>query len=147
VISNAANDATFTAYKEWAIHNEGGDEVDQHAPVTITCNSRITTSGAYDVGNGWWNLHGVLGDGESMTATVKTTAGPASCWAYENLTQSGVEATDNCGLRTLMAGESDSCTFVNTVFFEGIPTLSQYGLAILALLMLGVGMVGFRRFA
>ncbi|MBT8052804.1 MAG: IPTL-CTERM sorting domain-containing protein, partial [Xanthomonadales bacterium] len=27
------------------------------------------------------------------------------------------------------------------------PTLSQYGLALMALLMLGVGMVGFRRFA
>ena len=32
------------------------------------------------------------------------------------------------------------------VRFEGIPTLNQYGLAILALLMLGVGFVGFRRF-
>jgi len=40
----------------------------------------------------------------------------------------------------------DSCTVVNTVFFEGIPTLSQYGMAILALLMLGMGFVGFRRF-
>ena len=34
----------------------------------------------------------------------------------------------------------------NTVFFEGIPTLNQYGMAIMALLMLGVGFVGFRRF-
>jgi hypothetical protein len=33
------------------------------------------------------------------------------------------------------------------VFFEGIPTLNQYGLALLALLMLGVGAVGLRRFA
>jgi hypothetical protein len=38
------------------------------------------------------------------------------------------------------------CTFTNTVFFEGIPTLSQYGMAIMALLMLGLGFVGFRRF-
>ena len=33
-----------------------------------------------------------------------------------------------------------------TVFFEGIPTLSQYGLALMALLMLGIGFVGMRRF-
>jgi hypothetical protein len=46
-----------------------------------------------------------------------------------------------------VAGGNSSCTFTNTVFFEGIPTLSQYGLALMALLMLGVGMVGFRRFA
>lgn len=38
------------------------------------------------------------------------------------------------------------CTIENTIFFEGIPTLNQYGLAIMALLMLGVGFVGFRRF-
>jgi hypothetical protein len=31
------------------------------------------------------------------------------------------------------------------VFFEGIPTLSQYGLALM-LLMLGTGVVGLRRF-
>ena len=41
----------------------------------------------------------------------------------------------------------DSCTITNTIFFEGIPTLNQYGLALMALLMLGIGLVGFRRFA
>jgi hypothetical protein len=41
---------------------------------------------------------------------------------------------------------SHTCTFTNTVFFEGIPTLSQYGLAVLVLLTLGVGFVGLRRF-
>jgi hypothetical protein len=38
------------------------------------------------------------------------------------------------------------CDIQATVFFEGIPTLSQYGMAIMALLMLGVGFFGFRRF-
>jgi hypothetical protein len=41
---------------------------------------------------------------------------------------------------------ANNCTIENTIFFEGIPTLNQYGLAIMALLMLGVGFVGFRRF-
>jgi hypothetical protein len=36
--------------------------------------------------------------------------------------------------------------FTNTVFFEGIPTLNRYGIAVMALLMLGVGMVGYRKF-
>ena len=31
-------------------------------------------------------------------------------------------------------------------FFEGIPTLSQCGLALTVPLMLGIGIVGFRRF-
>ena len=47
---------------------------------------------------------------------------------------------------TAKPGGDYSCTFTNTVFFEGIPTLNQYGMALLALLMLGMGMVGFRRF-
>ena len=38
------------------------------------------------------------------------------------------------------------CTITNTESFEGIPTLSQYGMAIMALLMLGVGFIGMRRF-
>jgi len=62
--------------------------------------------------------------------------------------QSGVEGTasDACGDADLDAGDSATCTFTNTVFFEGIPTLGQYGLAVLALLMLGAGFIGFRRF-
>jgi len=52
-----------------------------------------------------------------------------------------------CPPMVIKANQGASCLVTNTVFFEGIPTLSQYGLAILALLMLGVGMVGFRRFA
>ena len=75
----------------------------------------------------------------------------ASCWASR-----GTSAESECRVkRRLLFGTAhnsggrqlDSCTFTNTVFFEGIPTLSQYGLALMALLMLGVGMVGFRRFA
>ncbi|NNJ79124.1 MAG: IPTL-CTERM sorting domain-containing protein, partial [Xanthomonadales bacterium] len=42
--------------------------------------------------------------------------------------------------------EEAGCDVEGTVFFEGIPTLSQYGMAIMVLLMLGVGFVGMRRF-
>jgi hypothetical protein len=60
---------------------------------------------------------------------------------------SSVESSNNCNDTVrVFPGADASCVYVNTVFFEGIPTLSQYGLAIMALLMLGVGFVGFRRF-
>ena len=39
------------------------------------------------------------------------------------------------------------CMLTASVFFEGIPTLSQYGMALMALLMLGIGFIGLRRFA
>jgi hypothetical protein len=47
----------------------------------------------------------------------------------------------------LSAGEKYGCTIYNTAFFEGIPTLSQWGMALMAFLMLAAGLMGFRRFA
>jgi hypothetical protein len=58
----------------------------------------------------------------------------------------GETPTDPSTWLEVTSGGSAECTVTNTVFFEGIPTLSQWGMAIMALLMLGVGMVGFRRF-
>jgi hypothetical protein len=145
-IVNEAKPGTFTVNMEWHVVNDGGDAVNDNTPVRIGCDSMINTSGAVNIPPNWY-LEGVLGDGDHLTATVDTTTGSASCWATQSLTASGVEPSDNCGARNISAGGSSNCTFSNTVFFEGIPTLSQYGLVILALLMLSVGMVGFRRFA
>jgi hypothetical protein len=116
------------------------------ADVTISCESEIFEDDAVEVDPDLWTLSGEIGDGGSLEATVDTTDGPARCSAIEKITQSGVESVDDCGWRDIPAGGSDDCTFTNTVFFEGIPTLSQYGLMVLALLMFGVGAVGFRRF-
>lgn len=64
-----------------------------------------------------------------------------------DLLESGVEVDDSeCQGLIVLPGEGASCTIFNTRLYEGIPTLSQYGLGVLALLMLGVGLVGFRRF-
>ncbi len=87
----------------------------------------------------------IIGNG-SVEVLVDTSMGPATCEAEETSVQSGVDSTDDCGPREIDAGETSECTIINTVFFEGIPSLNQYGLAIMALLMLGLGMVGFRRF-
>jgi hypothetical protein len=83
---------------------------------------------------------------DSLTATIDTSTGTAQCFADESFDESGIVSEDDCGLRSIPAGGSSECTIVNTVFFEGIPTLSTIGVALMALLMLGLGMVGFRRF-
>ncbi|MHC5112653.1 MAG: IPTL-CTERM sorting domain-containing protein [Planctomycetota bacterium] len=144
-IYNQANPATFTVHKDWVVMNDGGDAVFGKALVTATCNAEIV-GGDFDIDTTTWSTTDDLADGEKLVATVDTTEGSATCWASENVLESGVESEDDCGARQIAAGGSSSCTFTNTVFFEGIPTLSQYGLAIMALLMLGVGFVGFRRF-
>ena len=78
------------------------------------------------------------------------------CWVTEKIHDSAVESdVSDCDgevkgnvLFNIQPGEWESrCTVINTRIYEGVPTLSQYGLGVLALLMLGVGMVGFRRFA
>ena len=73
------------------------------------------------------------------------TAISASEWLCEGGMQEG-------SLITLELDEDVICTITNDddlvdVIFEGIPTLNQYGLALLALLMLGIGIIGFRRFS
>ena len=145
VIVNTANDATYTVVKYWEVFNDGGDVVIGEAVVTIECDSMID---GYDwEDDGYWYLSDSLGDGETLVASVDVTEGSAECSASETVLDSGVESTSvGCGGTTLGAGGSHTCSFTNTVFFEGIPTLSQYGLAIMALLMLGVGYVGYRRF-
>lgn len=70
-----------------------------------------------------------------------------SCYVEEVDVDPAVEVDNGCGSLEVSAGSGDSCTITNTVFFEGIPTLSQYGMALMALLMLGVGLVSFRRFS
>lgn len=59
---------------------------------------------------------------------------------------SAVEGSAPCSEDVDVGDTLVQCSLVASAFFEGIPTLSQYGMAIMALLMLGVGFVGFRRF-
>jgi hypothetical protein len=73
--------------------------------------------------------------------------GSTYCWVDEHVFESGVVSdAGDCSSLIVSPGAGNACTITNTRFYEGIPTLSQYGLATLALLMLGVGLIGFRRF-
>lgn len=95
---------------------------------------------------------GWSGDGDSSYTVdnlyTDPQGGDTYCVATENAFDSALESDQGCQNRVYFnaAGATGECTVTNTVFFEGIPTLSQAGLAILAVLMLGVGFVGFRRF-
>ncbi len=51
----------------------------------------------------------------------------------------------SCGFSFDVGDSAAGCDVGGAVFFEGIPTLSEHGMAILVLLMLGVGFIGFRR--
>ena len=175
-ITNIAGPGTFTLNKEWVVSEETGEEVAREALMFIACDREILFVDVEfdpDYGGPLGDVEdiyfrsGPLYGNSSAIAVVDTSNGPARCTGGEFselglIIQSGVEVTSDCPPFSTDGGETTTdpstwlevtsggnaeCTVTNTVFFEGIPTLSQWGMAIMALLMLGVGMIGFRRFA
>jgi hypothetical protein len=159
--------------KVWEMFGAQQDDVNPDVGISLFCDAEIV--GGTEIGGGIWTdkvyLRESDGDyddedgdyvGEGVATFMvipdwyATAADPddqeyTECWASENITDSAVESESDCGTSSapglaVAAGMGDSCTITNTVFFEGIPTLSQYGMAIMALLMLGVGFIGMRRF-
>lgn len=82
----------------------------------------------------------------TITGLVPDAEGDSLCVALLDGLESAVDVDTNECLVPLVVGSDAVCVFSATAFYEGIPTLSQYGMALMALLMLGVGFVGFRRF-
>ena len=139
--------------KKWVIAGAEGDSVDTSATVLVRSESFIEGGelcGEFE-GNlggidGYCRLLSFEGDG-SQTVMVKPDWDGSDVYISEILLDSSVESENGCGgMVTVFPTDGSSCMITNSVFFEGIPTLNQYGLAILAVLMLGVGFVGFRRF-
>ena len=146
---------TFTLVKDWDISGTGGIDTDIDYTLKIVCDAGTIVSPTPASGTNSiicegfdstcdFAEFGKVGTGDT-SATVTVTP-PTSCEGFESgIDNSSVTSSGSCS-EDIAIGETESCTITNTSFFEGIPTLNQYGLAILALLMLGVGFVGFRRF-
>ena len=163
-VTYTANVITYSITKDWDISGTGGNMPDPEYSLEIACAPQGSISGPDN-----WTAGAVFGvsaaafcgglddcdfliwdfvgfDDQFVWADVAVGA-DTECRAFESgVDASNIEksASSACGVTDIDADES--CVFTNTTFFEGIPTLNQYGLAILALLMLGVGFVGFRRF-
>jgi hypothetical protein len=155
-IINTPKDVLVTVTKDWLIDGVGGDEIDSRYELLLVCDNPIDGGYYYDYYRGsndswyYWLTGEYYADG---TDTVEYTAyvtpdwdDGTNCYVDEYTSDSAVDSSDTCGSLLLELDGGDSCTVTNEVFFEGIPSLNQYGLAILALFMLSIGFVGFRRF-
>ena len=153
VITNSPDSVDVTVSTVWNVINDGGEEVSQVTDLTLSCNAPIV--GQTEIGTtGIWSktVLGVAGS-QALALEAKVTPDPdgsSECWVTDTVGDSAVERTSTCGDSdnpgmSISVGSGDSCQFTYTVFFEGIPTLSQYGMAVMILLMLGVGFIGFRR--
>ena len=148
--------ATITVTKYWDLSGAGGDEVDTSAVIEARATAGVLEYGSICAGEGMPPGSGASeidtcvyleldGDEAEGSVMINTSIDGAIVTFMEMGEDSSVEVTNDCGTIEVFPGDDVDCSITNTVFFEGIPTLSQYGMAIMALLMLGVGFVGFRR--
>jgi len=154
-ITNTPTAVPVVITKEWVIEGAGGDAVDTTVSVFVHSYSEIVggedcgvngVSPSGDNGEYYCLLVYFNGPGEQTVMVVPNYDG-SDVYIEEETIDSAVESENGCGgMVTVYPTMGSSCLITNTTFFEGIPTLNQYGLAILAVLMLGVGFVGFRRF-
>ena len=166
-IRNQPQLVPVSVLKDWVIDGDDGSSISHYYSLTLECEDEIydgrpprksepsDADGADYFGSRYWSKRLYKGTSNGVSDRTYTALvvpnwdGGNYCWVKEYVADSTVDVDNDCGRGSLILniGGSDSCTITNTVFFEGIPTLSQYGMAILALLMLGVGFVSFRRFA
>jgi hypothetical protein len=146
-ITNEPDEVEIEVTKEWVIEGDNNN-VNLNFELYAYCDNVFDDEeapvGSYDY------IGSESGEGpspESFSFFVRPGFPSSSCYISEQTYDSAIETDNGCGSLTVSAGVGAACTITNSVFFEGIPTLSQYGMAIMALVMLGVGFVGFRRFA
>jgi hypothetical protein len=151
VFTMTPSEFSWEIEKVWEFNSEDVD-VSDFSSISWNC-SNVVEAG---LDNAVTTIAGFFNVSGNDTVTINgqpnpwagTLGGTTTCWAFENAFDSAVESDQGCSGGTSFSTDSltGGCTITNSVFFEGIPTLSQYGLAIMALLMLGVGFIGFRRF-
>ena len=145
-IYNALDPVDLVVTKEW-LTNAEDHGLPFVANADYTCYNVREIDGSLSTFSGFLNFEGAVAT-EVIGGVYPDFAGSTWCTVEEIDTDSAVEPdASECANVPVALGEDASCTIYNTVFFEGIPTLNQYGLILLALLMLGVGAVGFRRYA
>jgi subtilisin-like proprotein convertase family protein len=145
-IVNTPFPVELTVNKTW-LYPGTAVETDEGYALDIYCDTEIEGGYEYDPGYWVYNAYDLEGNGPT-SVTVHPTWQGQTCSVFEYGYSNAVEADySDCGTVPIVVGEDASCEIINTVFYEGIPTLSQYGLAILALSMLGLGVVGFRRYS
>ena len=135
----------FFVYKEWLFEAEENN-ISVDADIVLECQNVYDGDGVMDGDDMTWTWQ-IQGDSSRTAMIYPDYECDTVCAASEYPVFSAVEADNGCSTPIPIAiGDADkSCTIVNTVFFEGIPTLNDYGLLLFALLMLTSGFIAVRR--
>ena len=148
-----SGETEYTVETDWFVSEAIEGIIDYEVEVTLSCDTPITdfviSNGSDPVSSGEKEIVVILEDGDSVTATVQVIDGQSQCQATQVPSQefTEVDASEECAGVELEEGDSATCTFEYTTFFEGIPAIGAYGKALMIVLLLGVGFVAVRRFA
>lgn len=112
--------------------------------ITLQCDSQIIDGFMQD---GFWYVEDYIDPQNPGEYQVYPLFDGTTCVATEVPIAGVLTDQSECANMTLFPGMGDSCVIYNTRLYAGIPTMSRYGLAALVLLMLGVGIIAFRRYA
>ncbi|HET6565835.1 MAG TPA: ExeM/NucH family extracellular endonuclease, partial [Xanthomonadales bacterium] len=153
-IRNYPNPGQLEISKEWLVEGSVGEGLDMRAYIDVTSDGEITGGSACNGNQSCASVYFAGPAAQTKTLEIASTYQGTEVWLVEDLFDQSFESENDCNGQVTVypAGfEGGSgvaqCKFTNTAFFEGIPTLSQYGMLIMALLMLGVGLAGFRRYS
>jgi hypothetical protein len=164
-ITNTPLPVEINVYKDWVFEGSNAPDINTFIVIEIGCSSEIVEINCPVPGpasnntpfegpagkNGYPYYEICLGEtglnDVGFLARVKPDYPDTECTVTEYVFDAAVEVNNGCGTFNVSVGNGHDCTITNTVFFEGIPALSSRGLAILALLMMGAGFAGFRRFS
>ncbi len=131
--------------KQWLFEAEEIG-VSATAEIELECNNAWDSTGESGVQNMSWSWD-IEGDTILNVDVYPSFDGTTACRVIESFDESAVESDNGCiAWNKIAIGQgSKTCTLLNTVFLEGIPTLSDYGKLLFALLMLASGLMYVRR--
>jgi hypothetical protein len=112
------------------------------ASTDYSCTSVFNGAG-YSTQNGNLNFVGL--EASDTISLRPHWDGSTVCSVMEASTGGAESDASECESVSVTLGSDASCTIYNTRLYEGIPTLSQYGLGIMVLLLLTVGFIAVRR--
>ena len=146
-IRNYPDPVLVEVTKEW-VDSRMGLEIEHNAQVELVCTHPFDGDGEWvnsDMRWGW--------EFDDATPTQTATVyprfdGSTKCRTIETVSSSAVESLGTCdGWTPVALGAGTlACTLTNTIFFEGIPTLNPFGLAVAAFVLLLTGLFAARRF-
>lgn len=155
-IRNYPNPGTLDVSKEWVVEGSIGNALKPVARIELESSAYVEGSKECNNSPNWCRkvMFDKGPESETKTLEVETSYMGTVIYLDEDVMDDTFESENDCnGMVTVYPtgyqgnDGMEQCTFTNTAYFEGIPTLNQYGMALLALLMLSVGLLGFRRFA